>query len=103
MDADYVSGSIDKHDCGGTSYNVMKDQEAIRRLREIMGSDFIDAVEVYVNSLMGKYQDQYFRWLAARRDYPFLDDPAPPAPMDIPADILARLHAQWTQEFNRRA
>jgi hypothetical protein len=80
----------------------MTNQEGMRHLREIMGDDFIDATELFINNLTGRYQDQYFRWLAARRDYPFLNDAPPSAPEMIGADYWARLCAEWAREFNRR-
>jgi hypothetical protein len=80
----------------------MTNQEGMRRLREIMGNEFIDATEVFINHVTGAYQDQYFRWLAARREYPFLNDAPPPAPVILGADYSARVCAEWTREFNRR-
>jgi len=81
---------------------VMTNQEGMRRLREIMGDDCIDATELVVNNLTGKYQDQYFRWLAARRDYPFLSDAPPSAPWVLSVESSARLCAEWDREFARR-
>lgn len=54
------------------------------------------------NRALGEYQDLYFRWRAARRDYPFLDDPPPAPPRFVLMSEYLSLRDSLDREFARR-